>query len=295
MSSRHQEGLPGRVLRRIRYEMFVRGPAQLRAMLTGSPINAYWYREVKNFGDLLTPALLRRAGLTPIHAYPARAELVSVGSILEHLPSRYGGAVLGSGLLYPTSSVLLDRARVYSLRGHLTLERVQGLNRKPALGDPGLIANRLIKDPPQKLYEVGLVPHHADPVPPYMRDAISDAVAMGAAKVIDVMRAPERVVHEIASCKAILSTSLHGLIVADSFSIPSAWVAGSGLLGGDFKFRDYYSVFDGRVCNPVSLSGKESVANLQALCVAPDPGEIDRVRSGVLEAFELFISEKSMK
>lgn len=50
------------------------------------------------------------------------------------------------------------------------------------------------------------------------------------------------VVGQISACERILSSSLHGLIVAHSFNIP--WVrlrfSDHELGGGDFKFRDFY-------------------------------------------------------
>jgi len=50
-------------------------------------------------------------------------------------------------------------------------------------------------------------------------------------------------VREIGACAAILTTSLHGLITADSFGIPALWtILQPELSGGDFKFLDYESV-----------------------------------------------------
>ena len=38
---------------------------------------------------------------------------------------------------------------------------------------------------------------------------------------------------------------MHGLLAADAIGIPNAWLKLSDRLrGGDFKFQDYYSIFD---------------------------------------------------
>ena len=61
-------------------------------------------------------------------------------------------------------------------------------------------------------------------------------------KVIDVNRPPFDVVRDISTCEAIVSSSLHGLIVADALEIPNVRVSFHGRLkGGDFKFEDYAS------------------------------------------------------
>ena len=47
---------------------------------------------------------------------------------------------------------------------------------------------------------------------------------------------------EIAACRRVVSSSLHGLVVAHSLGVPAAFVRAEGI--DDFKFRDYFSAFD---------------------------------------------------
>ena len=52
-------------------------------------------------------------------------------------------------------------------------------------------------------------------------------------------------ISQLTECEFILSSSLHGLIMADSFGIPNQWMVLSDKVEGkNFKFYDYYSVFD---------------------------------------------------
>jgi len=63
--------------------------------------------------------------------------------------------------------------------------------------------------------------------------------------LIDVRDEVDTVLEQIASCEMILATAMHGLIFADSFGIPNLWLRMSDkMLGGDFKFLDYYSALD---------------------------------------------------
>ena len=56
---------------------------------------------------------------------------------------------------------------------------------------------------------------------------------------------PIKTLNKINVCETILSSTLNGLIAADSLNIPNQWIRVSdGVIGGDFKFNDYYSVFD---------------------------------------------------
>ncbi len=65
--------------------------------------------------------------------------------------------------------------------------------------------------------------------------------------LIDPRRPPQEVVRDIASCKEVFSSSLHGLVAADSLGIPNRWVEletpHADVAANRFKFEDYYSAF----------------------------------------------------
>ena len=45
----------------------------------------------------------------------------------------------------------------------------------------------------------------------------------------------------MCACEVIVSSSLHGLIIADAYGIPTVWAKfGNDINGNDFKFYDYY-------------------------------------------------------
>lgn len=199
---------------------------------------AYWWRAKPNFGDELTHWLLDGLGVSHRWAAAAESDLVVTGSVLEHLPANWTGTVVGAGQLRPESAIDLSAANVLALRGKLTAGRVNGVADDVVLGDPGLLVSHLVPRAEPR-YDLGIVPHWSD------KDLARRFGRYG--RVIDPAGPPEQVIAEIASCRSIISSSLHGLIVADAYGIPrrAELFEQAAREGGDWKFRDYASVFDG--------------------------------------------------
>lgn len=214
------------------HSRFVEG----KAAILRNGVRAYWWSEVVNFGDLITPFLLQKYGYTPIQSELKNANLVSTGSILQQVDDDYAGVVLGSGLIQPIRRSLV-KATILSVRGPLTRDLL-GQSKTLPLGDPGLLLSHFIRSSRIE-YEFGLVPHYKDLNNPNVLKILShfgrDIL------LIDVRRDPEKVSNDIAKCNVILSSSLHGLIVAHSFGHAAQWLEFSDKVQGQgFKFRDYF-------------------------------------------------------
>jgi pyruvyltransferase len=210
---------------------------------------------------------------------PAFAQIIGVGSILERVPDQYEGIVLGSGFAWEQSRLRLPRAKLLAVRGPLTRERVTHAN-PLVLGDPGLLAGRLLPIRPPVRYRLGFVPHYVDQGNPQLANLSRKHVDRF--RVIDVRCSPAEVVAEIASCEAIISSSLHGLIVADALGIPSAWHYVERVLGNGFKFRDHFGVID-RELPPLNL-GDESLESLLKL-TSPAPARAARIAAELDDLF----------
>ena len=201
-------------------------------------LRAFWWEMTPNFGDALTPVLLSRYGVVAVHTPLERADVIGIGSLVQLLPEGFSGALWGCGQIYD-APVDQREATCIALRGELTRAHL-GDPPVRALGDPGLLLRRLVQ-PTSKRFDVGIVAHYA----PRDEPAI---MGLGAGTglrrtFVDVRRGPFQVARHIAACRAIITTSLHGLIMADAFGIPALWVRlPNGLHGGDFKFRDHESV-----------------------------------------------------
>ncbi len=211
------------------------------------PILAWWWRASPrqgNFGDELGWLLLEKlTGRRVERTALARCDVVSAGSLLE-TTLRHGEGnrpvVWGSGFLAAGDPVPSDRLAFAAVRGRLTRERIEG-GADLALGDPGLLADVLVEARPRRHDRIGFLPHRHD----RGKATVRAFAARPEVDLLDVHASPLDVLERMAACRFVLSSSLHGLIVADALGIPSCWVAPTSTVeGAGYKFRDHYSVFD---------------------------------------------------
>jgi hypothetical protein len=134
---------------------------------------------------------------------------------------------------------------ISSVRGALSkqaLERIYGKQLNITTGDAGLLASELLPNAKSKQYLLGIIPHDRERNElkyQMIKNQISNSI------IIDVQADPMEVLSLISQCEVIISSSLHGLIISDSFGIPNKQVVLTDKLIGDgFKFKDYYSSFD---------------------------------------------------
>jgi pyruvyltransferase len=201
-------------------------------------VAAYWWRDYPNWGDRLAPHLLRHfAHFHDIEwASMHDADVFTIGSILEHIPPEQEGFVLGSGRLNLKRDLTLNpNLHIMGLRGPLSAQYWP--HGDIVIGDPGLLADELV-GPQSRTYDLGIVPHWSD------KELAHDTRFVGhkwSTIVINPKDDPLTVVKQIGSCHKIVSSSLHGLIVADAFGIPRRFEQTERFdkEGGLFKFEDY--------------------------------------------------------
>lgn len=244
-------------------------------------VSTFWWEKVSNFGDQLTTLLLRPRGIVPVLSSPADADLVGVGSLVQHLPESFTGTLWGSGLV-EDRQIRLPGATCLALRGEWTRDRL-GSPPVDALGDPGLLISDAVRRP-GITHDVGVVPHYVHADDAWLRGLI-DAHPGGGVRVIDVQQSPAHVAREIASCRVIVSTSLHGVITADSLGVPATWVRmPRALAGGDFKFGDHETVVKPAGPRGVDAGEVGSLAELVARAAPADPDAVRRSREGLVRA-----------
>lgn len=216
-------------------------------------VKIFWWRwkppHRLNFGDEITAPLVERiTGRSVVWAPPHRCDVFGAGSVMQMLLERRRDndpLVWGSGFIAdPAYAEDRPTVRASAVRGERTRSNIRS-SVQPAveLGDPGLLAPLLLDGRVRKRYTLGVVPHYKDAASEFVAEARRRGPSV---RVIDVGWSPEEVAREIASCDAVISSSLHGLIFSDALGVPNAHIRlGGKLKGGMYKFGDYYSAFPG--------------------------------------------------
>ena len=196
------------------------------------------------WGHALNPLLIKKiSGKEIISTYDVinfkRKPVYSViGSILgSHVDKNL--VVWGSGFISSSSQFKVKPLKICAVRGPLTRDSIikQGINCPEIYGDPALLYPLFYKPSVDKKYELGIIPHYVDQNHPLLSVFKNNPEVL----IIDITAEINEVVDNICMCKLIASSSLHGIIAADAYNIPSAWIEISGKVIGDgFKFFDYF-------------------------------------------------------
>jgi len=168
-----------------------------------------------------------------------------IREVFYHLPAV---CVWGAGFIEEPDlgrQKLLRRLDVRACRGLHTLNLLKKINgakvsENTVTADPGLLAGRLTDTSDiVKKYALGVIPHYVDKNNPLL-----SKIDVKDSTILDIQQSPETFIKTIAQCENVISSSLHGLIAADSLGIPSVrMILSDNIHGGDFKFNDYYSAF----------------------------------------------------
>lgn len=164
-----------------------------------------------------------------------------IGSILCSFTNK-NTIVWGSGLINGNVDLEKLPSKIYSVRGPLTRETLlkNGINCPEKYGDPALLISKYYKPSLTKKYKLGLILHYVDEDNPIINSFIKNHKDV----LLIRMRGYSHwhdIPDQVCSCERIASTSLHGLIVADTYNIPNLWIRLSDkIYGGDFKYKDYF-------------------------------------------------------
>lgn len=208
----------------------------------------YWV-VAPNFGDLLSPWLIGKLSNKAVELVQVkvnskkhklrRKTYIAIGSVLSRVQDN--SIVWGSGSFGTEKSKRISlKATYHAVRGPLTrcLIMNEGIDCPKTYGDPALLAPLIFDPDVEVTHEVGVVIRWSD-------NEWRNAQPQTGIKLIDLGTSDiESVIREIKSCKKIITSSLHGLIIADTYGIANAWLSSTSPKGGEFKFYDYFTSVD---------------------------------------------------
>jgi len=200
----------------------------------------YWWRtnertsfEGTNFGDELSFAIVERIlGKPPTRASASEHKLLAVGSILQFAID--GDVVWGSGDQQNSASAFhFKTLDVRAVRGPLTRQALLncGIHAPAIYGDPALLLPYLFpefKRSETPAYDYIIIPHISE-IGLFAREN----------NVVWPTEPWQEIVQKITNSKFVISSSLHGLVVAESFGIPARCINKTKRVFSK-KYLDYY-------------------------------------------------------
>lgn len=255
----------------------------------------YWGgRKNKNAGDIYNVDLMDYFGIKFSRCRKfEKANLISVGSNLDKLaiPSKTKMIITGAGFIFPPKDTdCINRGvEVLALRGRLSKNRMENLLKQPlddcVLGDPGILVSKIYPQNVSKKYKVGIIPHYVDKIE-WNDEKIR--LSKNDYKLIDIQQDVRDVVREICECECILSSSLHGLIFADSYNIPNRQlIMSDSVAGGCYKFEDYYSAYNENLPEVIDLR-KVAIDNnlIENIINSYVSKDINNVQKNLIKVFD---------
>ena len=199
------------------------------------PLRLYFWNEETNFGDRLSAEVVSYVCGRPVEwAGPKKCDLFAVGSLAHvmrrsHKEPRPDGSkpwVWGTGMLMlPAETKYTANLNFAAVRGPLTQMHLN-LPDDIALGDPGILSADALGRKPKRHDKIGIVLHFTRKLPDDVMQAVEKS---GQFELIDVTDPDHMsVVEKIGACRHVISSSLHGLVVADSFGVPNTWLDPQG-------------------------------------------------------------------
>lgn len=211
-------------------------------------VPVFWWSDAPNFGDLLSPWLVEQMTSLPVefaggenrrYATKDSPHYVTIGSIVGRTSDT--SLVWGTGSFGTETKERLSRKADYrAVRGPLTRQVLKnvGIKCPSVYGDPALLVPLYYHPDVPITHEIGMVVRWSEQE--WKSVDVDPNVKIINLKTSSV----EQTLDDFLSCKRIISSSLHGLIIADAYGIPNAWRQSETGKGGIFKYFDYFASVD---------------------------------------------------
>lgn len=245
-------------------------------------VNLQYCNSSNNVGDLLAPIvhsyMLDKKGISYDHFVKQTMHIYEIGSIIDF--GMQDATIWGSGVLSAQAKYDIKKGKrigrrldIRSVRGPYTrnLLREVGYECPEIYGDPAVLMPLIYKPSKVKKRNVSLIVHKngrfSAKVEKY-KDILIDINTDDYKKVIDA----------IASSEVVISSSLHGIILAESYGVPTILLA-EDVMDQMFKFYDWFSS-TGRIEFAIASSVES------ALKMEPTPlPKLDQMREIIMRVF----------
>lgn len=257
-------------------------------------INAYVYYDEngnvchENWGDDINYYFLREIIKCPVVMFnhnPLAFRLglknyLCIGSVIDML-CKPNSEVWGAGIIDGNKPLIVKPKKVYAVRGPLTRQKLlsEGVDCPEIYGDPALLTSLYYKPHVEKKYRYGFISHVSNKN--HIENLLVDGKKLSDCKdilVIDLRQYNHwhDIIDQICSCDAILSSSLHGLIISEAYKIQNVWIEfGQPLIGGHFKFHDFFLSVGRDRAYPLIIGTEVEEKSIQAELALWEPGTIN--------------------
>lgn len=200
-------------------------------------VNLNYWNESENLGDMLSPVIvnymLSLKGIYPDKNVQGCKHLYAVGSILTagiQDATVWGSGVLNASLTYRLQNRKLD---IRAIRGPITYAILKDYGFKVPMvyGDPAVIMPEIYPIPPKnKIARFGLVTH---------KDYLlkENFASHNILQLNIITHNYEHFIDSLASVDVVISSSLHGIILAEAYGIPAILLKPQIDI---IKYYDYY-------------------------------------------------------
>lgn len=233
--------LYGKIPNRIYYFLFRNQIGLDRSIVNKNQINLEWWQRTTNLGDALAPIIyewiLRKYHLDKNKRTNKTIHLNTVGSLIGQ--GHYDAVIWGSGVLDQRNTTNLVNQRKYrkldvrAVRGPISyiVLKICGYECPQVYGDPAILMPYIYpkKENCQKEYDTSVIFHHTQ--------ENSDTYDC---HIINIRTKDyKHFIDEICKSKKIISSSLHGIILAETYGVPAIMLK-KGMSNEIVKFFDWY-------------------------------------------------------
>ena len=252
------------------------------------PVNLAWALSA-NIGDGLNPWLVEKlTGVFPVYADSLAVDYnhyIVCGSVASS--ARRNSICWGPGVMWGYERPARN-AQWLAVRGPITRSAIitAGGDCPDIFGDPAILLPEFIPPAKSKKYKLSIIPHYID----HMRFSAggwADVCVRDDIHWINVFETPEKICKEISESERVMSSTLHGCIIADAYGVPWEWIKLTDRVGGDdSKFMDYFLSMGREKMSFIDLRikayGGDVLLDMTKRAAFTDPARMARTRARLM-------------